>query len=183
MISLYIERMNFGDLFKIEQIGLNINKGEITLLLGHNGAGKTTIIKSLFGLIEYEGELKVNNNVMSLTNSKDIDYLKKEVSYISDEFSLFDYLTPNEYFSLMQSTLLKPSDIKFLEKLIELFELKRYLDNPISTLSHGNKKKTQIVSQMFKKLNYIVFDEPTNGLDPDMIIVLKKILKIIKKWV
>lgn len=181
MISLQIENMNYGELFKLDKIDLNIKKGEITLLLGHNGAGKTTIIKSLFGLVEYKGSLKVDNQVLSLRNTKDLDFFKRETSYISDELSLFDYLTPKEYFSLMKSTLSEKINDNFLDLLIDLFELERYLDVPISKLSHGNRKKTQIVSQMFKKSNYIIFDEPTNGLDPDMIIVLKKVLKIIKK--
>lgn len=179
MISLHIESMNYGDSFHLDHIDLNINKGEITLLLGHNGAGKTTIIKSLFGLVEYKGSLKIDNQVLSLKKTEDLDFFKRETSYISDELSLFDYLTPNEYFSLMKNTVHKMDD-HFLKRLIDLFELNRYLDHPISTLSHGNQKKTQIVSQIFKKPNYIVFDEPTNGLDPDMIIVLKKVLKVIK---
>ncbi|MBO1004543.1 ATP-binding cassette domain-containing protein [Pseudogracilibacillus auburnensis] len=181
MISLHIDRMSYNNTFKLEKIDLDIKKNEITLLLGHNGAGKTTIIKSLFGLVEFKGNLKLNNRVISLKKSQDLDLFKRETSYISDELSLFDYLTPSEYFSLMKNTVTEKVDDKFLNLLIELFELEVYLDNPISTLSHGNKKKTQIVSQLLKKPNYIIFDEPTNGLDPDMIIVLKKVLQIIKK--
>lgn len=181
MISLHIESMSYNNTFNLNKIDLNIKESEITLLLGHNGAGKTTIIKSLFGLVEFKGSLKLNNQLISLKKSQDLDLFKRKVSYISDELSLFDYLTPSEYFSLMKNTGKEKVDDKFLNILIEVFELDIYLDNPISTLSHGNKKKTQIVSQLFKKPNYIIFDEPTNGLDPDMIIVLKKVLQIVKK--
>lgn len=181
MISLHIENMSYGNSFYLDQIDINIHKGEIILLLGHNGAGKTTIIKSLFGLVEYKGCLKMDGQELSLRKARDLDLFKRETSYISDEIALFDYLTPSEYFSLMKSTSHNKIDDHFLHRLIDLFELNRYLNHPISMLSHGNKKKTQIVSQIFKKPRYIIFDEPTNGLDPDMIIVLKKVLHIIKK--
>lgn len=180
MLSLHIESLNYGKSFHLEGIDLHLNKGEIILLLGHNGAGKTTIIKALFGLVEYKGDLKIDNQNLFLRKSKDLDFFKRETGYISDEPSLFEYLTPREYFSLMKNTINIKIDDDFLRKLIDLFELNRYLDKPISTLSLGNQKKTQIVSQLFRKPNYLIFDEPTNGLDPDMIIVLKKVLKKIK---
>ncbi|MDG3045282.1 hypothetical protein OE903_20825 [Bacillus sp. B6(2022)] len=48
------------------------------------------------------------------------------------------------------------------------------MDQPIAQLSHGNQKKTQIISQLLRPCDYYVFDEPTNGLDPDMMIILKR---------
>ena len=179
-MQLYIENKTHGESFKLSHVLIEINKGEVTLLLGHNGAGKTTIIKSLVGLMEFEGTLKINNKLISFDQSQDVDYFKKHVSYISDDIDIIDYLTPKEYFSLMKNTYPHDSRDELLNQLINIFELEKYLDYPIINLSHGNKKKTQIVSQLFKKSDFIIFDEPTNGLDPDMIIVLKNVLEILK---
>ncbi|MEK3644306.1 ABC transporter ATP-binding protein [Aeribacillus sp. FSL M8-0235] len=180
MLSLYIQHKRHGDEFELKNIEVTIMPSQITLLLGHNGAGKTTIIKSLFGLMDYVGTLSVNNKKIDLNVSEDVDYLKKNVSYISDEIALFDYLTPKEYFSLIENSFKHQVDHQLLEKLIKIFELERYLHIPISNLSHGNKKKTQIVSQLFKGSEFVIFDEPTNGLDPDMVIILRKTLHFLK---
>lgn len=93
---------------------------------------------------------------------------------------MLDYLTPAEYFQLMRSSFEKEENDRLLKNLIDIFELEKYLNVPIHNLSHGNQKKAQIVSQLFRNSDFIVFDEPTNGLDPDMIIVLKKVLEKLK---
>ncbi|OQR53438.1 ABC transporter ATP-binding protein [Bacillus sp. CDB3] len=180
MLNLYIEHKKHGESFELSQVPIEIKRGEINLLLGHNGAGKTTIIKSLFGLMKFQGTLKISNKLISFDKSSDVDYFKRHVSYISDDIDILDYLSPIEYFSLMKTTYQNSYNDNLLEHLIKVFELEQYLDHPIANLSHGNKKKTQIVSQLFKKSDYIIFDEPTNGLDPDMIIILKDVLKILK---
>lgn len=179
MISLTIKQKKYHS-FELSDVQLNLNPGEITLLLGHNGAGKTTIIKSLFGLIEYNGELTLNNRKITFTTQADVDYFKKIVAYIPDNISLLDYLTPTEYFQLMKHSFRCDLGDHYLNNLIQIFNFNCYLHVPIRNLSHGNKKKTQIISQLIKKSNFLVFDEPTNGLDPDMIITLKRILLKLK---
>ncbi|WP_040203436.1 ATP-binding cassette domain-containing protein [Neobacillus jeddahensis] len=180
MITLYIKKKKFNESFELNDIPLEITPGKITLLLGHNGAGKTTIIKSLFGLLKFEGEVTVNGHNIFFNSQHDVDYFKKQIAYIPDDISLFDYLAPREYFQLMESSCDGKQDPSFVRNLIRIFELEKYLNTPIVNLSHGNQKKVQIVSQLIKKSNYIAFDEPTNGLDPDMIIILKKVLVKLK---
>lgn len=180
MISLYIKKKKFNNSFELKDISLEITPGKITLLLGHNGAGKTTILKSLFGILEFEGEVKVNGHNIFFNSQHDVDYFKKQIAYIPDDISLFDYLTPYECFQLMVGSYGGEQDTSFISNLVRIFELEKYLRTPIVNLSHGNQKKVQIVSQLIRKSNYIAFDEPTNGLDPDMIIILKKVLVKLK---
>ncbi|MFD2922271.1 ATP-binding cassette domain-containing protein [Halobacillus naozhouensis] len=179
MISLHIEKKAF-DSFELTDIPIDINRGEINLLLGHNGAGKTTIIKSMFGLLTFEGKVLMDGHDISFNSQEDVDFFKKRLAYIPDDISLLDYLTPREYFQLMKSSFGSEKNESFLQNLIDIFELEKYLNIPILNLSHGNQKKTQIVSQLLRKSEFIVFDEPTNGLDPDMIIILKKVLEKLK---
>ncbi|WP_208585564.1 ATP-binding cassette domain-containing protein [Gracilibacillus suaedae] len=179
MISLYIKKKKYNA-FELNDISMEIIPGNINLLLGHNGAGKTTIIKSLFGLIEFDGELIVDNRQFSFDSQEDVNYFKSQIAYLPDNISLLDYLTPTEYFQLMKSSNGVETTNEYLENLIEIFNLEKYMNVPIRNLSHGNKKKTQIVSQLFRGTNFLVFDEPTNGLDPDMIITLKRVLDKLK---
>lgn len=179
MISLHIKEKKFES-FELIDIPLDIKKGEVILLLGHNGAGKTTIIKSLFGLLNIDGDIKLNGHKICFQSQDDVDLFKKNIAYIPDDISLLNYLTQMEYFGLIQSSYKQIKNTDFLNQLINIFELGKYLHIPIAQLSHGNQKKTQIVSQLCRKSEYVVFDEPTNGLDPDMIIILKKVLEKLK---
>ncbi|WP_285768003.1 ABC transporter ATP-binding protein [Peribacillus sp. SI8-4] len=179
MISLYIKEKRFES-FELIDIPVEIKKGEATLLLGHNGAGKTTIIKSLFGLLNINGNVKLDDHKICFQSQGDVDLFKKNMAYIPDDISLLNYLTPMEYFDLVQSSFNQSENIEFLNQLIRIFELDKYLHIPIIQLSHGNQKKIQIVSQLCRKSEYVVFDEPTNGLDPDMIIILKRVLEKLK---
>ncbi|AXI10434.1 ABC transporter ATP-binding protein [Oceanobacillus zhaokaii] len=179
MISLYIKHKKYNS-FELADIPINIKPGTINLLLGHNGAGKTTIIKSLFGLTEFEGDLNLNNRKISFESLEDVDFFKSQIAYLPDNISLLDYLTPTEYFQLIKYTSDSVTSDTYLNHLIQIFNLDKYLNVPIRNLSHGNKKKTQIVSQLSRKTNFMVFDEPTNGLDPDMIITLKRVLEKLK---
>ncbi|GAA0432654.1 ABC transporter ATP-binding protein [Virgibacillus salarius] len=180
MMEFYLQEKSYGKNFRISDVDIKINPGEIVCLLGHNGAGKTTIIKAIFGLIKYQGNLSINNKRIDLSKEKDIDFFKKHVAYIPDEVNIFPFLTPNEVFELIANDN-KETNIKFLRKLIDIFELNQYINIPISGLSHGNKKKTQIVSYLYRKPSFVVFDEPTNGLDPDMTIVLRKVIKLLRE--
>ncbi|MFJ5964537.1 ATP-binding cassette domain-containing protein [Bacillus sp. NPDC093026] len=174
MLTLQLTQKTYSRTFTLNDIQLDVEKGRITLLLGHNGAGKTTIIQTMFGLTPFVGHVLLDGERMNFQSSAHIASFKEHVSYIPDDHALFDYLTPREYFHLLQM----PSDqgVKREEMFIDLFELSAYMDQPIAQLSHGNQKKTQIISQLLRPCDYYVFDEPTNGLDPDMMIILKKVL-------
>ncbi|UJL46429.1 ABC transporter ATP-binding protein [Virgibacillus sp. NKC19-16] len=180
MMEFYLEEKSYGKNFHISNVDIKINPGEVLCLLGHNGAGKTTIIKSIFGLIKYQGNMSINHRRIDLSKEEDIDFFKKHVAYIPDEVNIFPFLTPKEVFELLANKN-KETNTKFLQKLIDIFELNQYINVPISSLSHGNKKKTQIVSYLFRKPAFVIFDEPTNGLDPDMTIVLRKVIKLLRQ--
>lgn len=174
MLTLQLKEKTYSRTFSLQNIQMNVEKGRITLLLGHNGAGKTTIIQTMFGMTPFMGHVLLNGKQMNFQSSAHISLLKEHVSYIPDDHALFDYLTPREYFHLLQ--LPNGQDVKREETFVDLFELSPYMDQPIAQLSHGNQKKTQIISQLLRPCDYFVFDEPTNGLDPDMMIILKKVL-------
>ncbi|WP_223556524.1 MULTISPECIES: ATP-binding cassette domain-containing protein [Lysinibacillus] len=175
MIEINIIQKKYPD-FSIEDVSLSVFPGEITLLLGHNGSGKTTIIRSLLGLVHLDlGNIKLDNIEINFQNYNSYEKFKSDIRFIPDEDVLFDYLTPVEYFQLVTIS----NDIDspdFLDFLINVFDISKYTKQLISTLSHGNRKKVQIIGQILCKPKYLIIDEPTNGLDPDMIIILKQII-------
>lgn len=176
-----IEEKKYNDSFQLSNIQLEIHPGETTLLLGHNGSGKTTIIKSLFGLTPYKGRFLLDNQVIEYKHKHSIDEIKQNISFISDDPSLFYFLTPMEYLNLQKSSLNKKRDEHYLAILLSLFQFEQYMNVPMENLSYGNKKKIQIIAQLARKPKYIIIDEPTNGLDPDMVIILKKLLLKLKE--
>lgn len=179
MIEVNIKHKKYPD-FLIENVNLSILSGKITLLLGHNGSGKTTIIRSLMGLIHLEsGCIKLDNISIDFQNYNNYKKFKSEVGFIPDEDVLFDYLTPNEYFQLIMISN-NITSFDFLNFLVKVFDVTKYTKQLISTLSHGNRKKVQIIGQILCKPKYLIIDEPTNGLDPDMIIILKQIILKLK---
>ncbi|ALS02349.1 hypothetical protein ATZ33_13425 [Enterococcus silesiacus] len=177
MITFYLENKKYQNNFEIKNISLEIHQGKCTALIGHNGSGKTTILNSLLGHLQYKGVLEVDDRILHIQEkNSDFDCLKSKIAYISDEALLFDFLTIDEYFNLIQKNSFNKIDIQYIELLIDIFKIQKYRNTLIEDLSFGTKKKVQIIAQLAKKTNYIVFDEPTNGLDPDMIIILKKLI-------
>ncbi|MGA3882307.1 ATP-binding cassette domain-containing protein, partial [Bacillus pumilus] len=80
----------------LRHIQMNVEKGQMMLLLGHNGVGKTTMIQAMFGLTPFTGYVSLHGEQLNLQSSAHISLFKKHVSYIPDDHALGDYLTPRE---------------------------------------------------------------------------------------
>lgn len=155
----------------IKEFTLEIENGQVVCIAGPNGSGKTTIIECALELISLtEGSVTYNN-----FNNNTLEY-KRKVGYVPDEILLIEALTGNEYINFVKN-IYEDVDNEKLKKLIELFNMKEYLDEPIETYSHGMKKKVQIVSAFMLNCSIIVMDEPTRGLDIEAIIILKKLMR------
>ncbi|MGX8850432.1 ABC transporter ATP-binding protein [Amedibacillus sp. YH-ame10] len=173
-----VTNLNFSYSSKevLKQINFDIKKGEIIGLLGENGSGKTTLLDCLYGFLDSSGAISV---MYKRPNVNDDDF-KKRISYIQDFPNLLDYLTAEQYIAFI----CKLEDINYnLKKdeiyhLIELFDLcEDYKTKLIKDFSFGMKKKIQIIGEMILHKELIFIDEPTNGLDIKMIILLKKLIK------
>lgn len=146
----------------LSEINLKINKGECLGVLGHNGAGKTTLSYLIMKLL--------SPNVGCVTNnSTDCDYLPEFGGY-------YNYLTVLQNFEFKVSiSPTKPlMDIEEVLIKLDLFHLKNKLANK---LSQGQKKRLAIGLIIISDKEFIYLDEPTNGLDPEMLVILKKYLQ------
>lgn len=165
----------YGDKIALDSLNLEIEDGEIFGLIGHNGAGKSTSIKSLVGILEYEkGDIYIDG-----INIKDDPIAaKKKIGYVSDSPDMFLKMTPYELWKFIK-TIYEVSDEDFDERiksLTQTFELEEY-NQTIESFSHGMRQKTFLIATLLTDPSLWVMDEPLTGLDPQSSYNLKEMMR------
>lgn len=176
MLEVINIKKSYGDKLVLNGINFNLNKGEIVCLLGKNGVGKSTLIKIIIGILKKDsGEIKINNIDI---NSDEIKY-KMSFGYVPDEFNAFDYLTGFEYFNFIINIYkINTGDTnKRLDYLIDLFDIREYINKKIETYSKGTKQKIMIIASILHNPKVLILDEPFNGLDIETIEITKRLFK------
>lgn len=171
---------NFSKTYKggkkaVDNISLKVEAGDIFGFIGHNGAGKSTTIKSVVGILDYEdGEILIDGHSMK----KEPLLCKQIIAYIPDNPDLYEHLTGIQYLNFIADIFGVPSAIRKerVKKYADLFEITRNLGDLISSYSHGMKQKLAIISAVIHEPKLLVLDEPFVGLDPTAAVVLKKIM-------
>ncbi len=168
MIELKNIEKRFGKYEVLKNISLNIEPGKITAVVGPNGSGKTTIIKSILGLVQPDkGEILINDKSIV----KEFMY-RKEIGYMPQVASFPDNLTVNEVFNMISD--LRKQQINGSADIIRTLSLQPELNKKIRTLSGGNKQKVSACIALMFNPKIIILDEPTAGLDPVAAANLKK---------
>ncbi len=160
MIEIINLSKKFGRTNVLKNINLKIDSGKVTAIVGPNSSGKTTLIKSILGLVKKtEGEILIDG----ISINGNYNYRNK-IGYMPQTAKYPDNLTAKELLSLVED-LRKNSD-ELSANLIDTFNLKNELDKPIKTLSGGTKQKVSaLICFAFNPQIYFL-DEPTAGLDP-----------------
>lgn len=159
----------FGKNEVLNGINLSIKEGGIFAVLGPNGSGKTTIIKTILGMvIPNSGSIKVfGTDVKNNSNYRHkIDYLPQIANFPSN-------LKVNELIKMIKD-LRGKTDTD--QNLISIFKLEPFLNKKLGTLSGGTKQKVNIVLTFMFNSPIIILDEPTTGLDPISLIRLKELI-------
>lgn len=157
---------------------LTFMPGSATCIVGANGSGKTTLIESIAGLIQPKnGEVKVSGNQAHL----EISAVKRAIGYVPDDDTwIIPELTAVEYFELLASNYTGQANHKKLisasENLADELSFTS-MNSQLGSLSHGNKKKVQIIAGLMHDPHFIVVDELRNGLDPIAIASAERILR------
>ncbi|MGG1368361.1 ABC transporter ATP-binding protein [Priestia megaterium] len=159
----------------IKSLEFNIEPGQIVALLGPNGAGKTTTIKLLLGLLNpTSGDVKADS--ISILENR-TGYLKK-IGYVPDEPFFYEELKGIEFVRFTIDLWDKSTyDQEYYRSLIQHLKMESFIDDPIHTYSYGMKKKLALLVALIHKPNYLIMDEPFNGLDPSTTYNLKNFLQ------
>ena len=159
-----------------DNINLTVESGDIYGFIGHNGAGKSTTIRAIVGVLDFtEGEILIDGHSVK---DETIE-CKKVTAYIPDNPDLYENLTGIQYLNFIADVFeisegKRENEIK---KYGDLFEITDSLGDLISSYSHGMKQKLAIISALIHEPKLIVMDEPFVGLDPKASFILKQIMR------
>lgn len=175
-VKNFSKKYKGADRYSAKDISFCVADGEIVGLVGGNGAGKSTTIKSIVGILPFrEGQIVVNGFDLREEPTK----AKQTIGYVPDDHSVYDKLTGREYANYMGS--LYGVDKAKKEELISyystMFNLTKKLDNQISSYSHGMKQKICLIGSLLHQPKLWVLDEPMMGLDPTTTSQVKKCVK------
>ncbi|SEP70527.1 Cu-processing system ATP-binding protein [Hyunsoonleella jejuensis] len=174
MVEIKDLHKTFGKNNVLNGVDLNITKGGIFAILGPNGSGKTTIIKSILGMvIPDSGTIKVFD-----TNIKNNSDYKHKIDYLPQIANFPNNLKVMELVKMIKDL---RGDTDKDKTLIETFKLEPFLNKKLSTLSGGTKQKVNILLTFMFDSPIIVLDEPTTGLDPISLIRLKELIDVEKQ--
>ena len=160
----------------VNDVTFSIGKGEIVGLLGPNGAGKTTIMKMITGYLNpSQGEVLVDG----INTLDDPITVKSKIGYLPERSPLYNDMTVYEYLSFVADVrgLVGNEKYQKITDMIVLVNLEKVVARKIKELSNGYKKRVGLASAMIHDPEILILDEPTAGLDPNQIIMFRKILR------
>lgn len=158
----------YNNILAVNDISFEVNNGEIAVLLGPNGAGKSTTIKSIAGLLRFEGQILING-----IPNKSIE-AKRVFGYVPESPAVYEYLTVYEHIEFIARAYRLGDNWKErAEHLLKRFELYDKADKLGKELSKGMQQKLSICCALLINPQMIMFDEPMVGLDPKAIKELK----------
>ncbi|MBQ6222528.1 MAG: ABC transporter ATP-binding protein [Solobacterium sp.] len=166
----------YGEKKAVDDLSLQIHPGEIFGFIGHNGAGKSTTLKSVAGILQFDaGTITICGKDIV----KEPVVCKKELAYIPDNPDLYEFMSGIKYLNFVADIFGIPAGER--QEKIRLYadrlELTNDLAQPISAYSHGMKQKLAVISAWIHSPKLIVMDEPFVGLDPKASYMLKEMMR------
>jgi len=176
MIELHAVTKNYGSKVAVQDLNLTIAAGELFAFLGPNGAGKTTTIKLMCGLLfPTSGTVRVGGYDLQ----REGDQARQLISYVPDQPYLYEKLTGREFLQFIADMYgLDPQKGRErAEAMIQLFELDDFVDDLTERYSHGMRQRTVFAGALLHDPRVLIVDEPTVGLDPRSVRLLKNLLR------
>ena len=166
----------YGEKTAVNNLSLHIAPGEIYGFIGHNGAGKTSTLKCIVGIQDFdEGEIYI----YSKSIKKQPIECKKLFAYIPDNPDIYDFMTGIQYLNFVADIfeVSQQERSELIKKYADMFEIGGSLNDAINSYSHGMKQKLVIISALIHSPKLIIMDEPFVGLDPKASHILKGIMR------
>lgn len=175
-VAGFSKKYKGNERYSAHNINFRVNAGEVVGLVGSNGAGKSTIIKSVIGVLPFtEGVIKVGGYDIN----KQSEQAKKLIGYVPDDHSVYEKLTGREYINYIGSLYgaTKAQKEYAVGTLAEQFDIQYALDMQIASYSHGMKQKICILGALVHAPKLWILDEPMVGLDPQTMALLVKYIR------
>ena len=160
----------FSKKVAVSAVNMNIKKGDIYGFIGRNGAGKTTLIKMLVGLSQ------PTSGSIELFDSKNLNKARRKIGTVIEAPAFIPHLSARQNM-LIQLTLLGSKDKSIIDETLKLVGLDNVGNKKVKKFSLGMKQRLGIAMTLMGEPEFLILDEPTNGLDPEGIIEIRQMLK------
>ena len=159
----------------VDGLSLEVHEGDIFGFIGHNGAGKSTTIKSIAGVLDFEsGEILIDGHSVKDEPMK----CKQMIAYVPDNPDIYEHLTGIQYLNFIADIFRvgKQEREQAIAEYADTFELTANLGDLVSSYSHGMRQKLALIAALMHKPKLMIFDEPFVGLDPKAVFTVKEIM-------
>lgn len=170
----------YGDLKAVDNVSFSIEPGEIVGLLGHNGAGKTTIMKLISGYLEPDsGSIYLSNRLIKLGDKT----LQQSLGYLPENLPVYPELTVASYLQYAAEVkgITGKDQRSAIRQVIESTDLSDRFLSSINTLSRGMKQRVGVAQALLGSPKLLILDEPTNGLDPAQTEQMRQLIQSISE--
>ena len=164
----------------LNNVSFKIESGEIFAFIGHNGAGKTTMIKCIMGILDFEeGDILVDNKSIKEEPLE----CKRIMAYVADNPDLYENMRAIDFINFICDMYEVSEDIRRENtlKYAKMFEIEDKLNDDISSFSHGMKQKVALIAALAHNPKVLIMDEPFVGLDPKAVYDMKEIMRDMTK--
>jgi ABC-2 type transport system ATP-binding protein len=176
MIQVEHLTRRYGDLTAVDDVSFDIGQGEVVGLLGHNGAGKTTIMKMLTGFLEpTAGRIRVD----SLRIGEDTRAIQSRIGYLPENCPVYPEMTVIDYLEYHAGLHGVPEHkrAQAVAQAIRRTALREKATDTIQTLSRGYRQRVGVAQAILHEPAIVILDEPTNGLDPTQILHMRELIR------
>nr|WP_217346819.1 urea ABC transporter ATP-binding subunit UrtE [Noviherbaspirillum sp. L7-7A]MBV0878676.1 urea ABC transporter ATP-binding subunit UrtE [Noviherbaspirillum sp. L7-7A] len=180
---LQVEKLNqyYGAAHTLRGVSLTVEKGQCVALLGRNGVGKTTLLKCLMGVLPAASG-KVVFNGCDITRLKPHERARLGIAYVPQGREIFARLTVEENLLMGMATLPARSAASIKGEVYELFPvLKDMLGRRGGDLSGGQQQQLAIARALLAEPKLIIFDEPTEGIQPSIIKDIERVIRLLRE--
>ena len=173
-------RKSYGDRTVLSGFSLDVPEGEVVSVIGPSGSGKSTMLKSIIGLVRPDGgDVWVDGDQVGSLEYEGLVALRRKVGYVFQFAALFDSMTigENVAMGLRRMRRLTPADVaERVREALERVELDGTEDQFPSELSGGMRKRAGVARAIALRPRYLLYDEPTTGLDPVTVTVIDRLI-------
>lgn len=176
MIQVNELTRTYEDFIAVDKVSFSIEKGEIVGLLGHNGAGKTTIMKMLTGFLEpTAGSIRIDD----LDPLEHPMAVRRKIGYLPENCPVYPEMTVIDYldYTAALNGVSNNEKAERIRKAVARTALESKATQPVSTLSRGYQQRVGVAQAILHQPEILILDEPTNGLDPTQIQHMRDLIK------